>query len=107
MGLLLKASEAPGVSGKMYNAGNGNRYTLNQTWELLQGMEGVELPATYAPARAGDVRDSQADITTAQRDLGHAPMFTFEEGLRLTLEWYRANLLQKAASAKSYEAGGR
>jgi UDP-glucose 4-epimerase len=90
--LVMKASEAQGVSGKVYNAGNGGRYTLNETWRLLQQIEGVDLPAVYAPPRAGDVRHSQADITAAVRDLGHAPRFTFEEGLRLTLEWYRKNL---------------
>jgi UDP-glucose 4-epimerase len=87
--LLLKASEAKGVSGKVYNAGNGNRYTLNETWALLQKIEGVNLPAKYAPPRPGDVRHSQADITAAVRDLGHAPRFSFEDGLRRTLEWYR------------------
>jgi UDP-glucose 4-epimerase len=93
--LLLKASDAPGVSGRVYNAGNGNRYTLNQTWQLLQKIEGVNLPPSYGPPRSGDVRDSQADTTAAVRDLGHAPQFTFEEGLRLTLDWYRADLAQK------------
>jgi nucleoside-diphosphate-sugar epimerase len=93
--LLLKASEAQGVSGRVFNAGNGNRYTLNQTWQLLQQIEGVNLPPSYGPPRSGDVRDSQADITAAVRDLGHAPQFTFGEGLRLTLDWYRADLAQK------------
>lgn len=93
--LLLKASEAKGVSGRVFNAGNGNRYTLNQTWQLLQKIEGVNLPPSYGPPRSGDVRDSQADTTAAVRDLGHAPQFTFEEGLRLTLDWYRADLAQK------------
>jgi UDP-glucose 4-epimerase len=87
--LLIKASEAKGVSGNVYNAGNGNRYTLNQTWALLQQIEGINLPPSYGPPRTGDVRDSQADITAAVRDLGHTPEYTFEEGLRLTLEWYR------------------
>lgn len=88
--LLLKASQAPGVSGRVYNAGNGNRYTLNQTWQLLQDIDGVHLPALYGPPRAGDVKDSQADTTAAVRDLGHAPRFTFEQGLRLTLDWYKS-----------------
>jgi nucleoside-diphosphate-sugar epimerase len=91
VGLMLKASEANGVSGKVFNAGNGNRYTLNETWQLLQCIEGVELPALYGPPRAGDVRHSQADTTAAIRELGHAPRFTFEQGLRLTLDWYRAD----------------
>ena len=44
---------------------------------------------TYGPPRAGDVRDSQADTTAAVRDLGHAPRFSFEDGMRQTFEWYR------------------
>jgi UDP-glucose 4-epimerase len=87
--LNLKAARAPKVSGKLYNAGNGGRVTLNQAWALLQRLEGVEIPAKYGPGRAGDVRDSQADTTAAVRDLGHAPQYTFQEGMRRTLEWYR------------------
>jgi len=87
--LNLKAARAQGVSGKVYNGGNGGRVTLNQAWALLQRLEGVEIAATHGPSRAGDVRDSQADITAAVRDLGHAPKFSFEEGMGLTLEWYR------------------
>jgi UDP-glucose 4-epimerase len=89
--LNLKAARAPHVSGKMYNAGNGGRVTLNQAWALLQKIEGVEVPAAYGPPRPGDVRHSQADVTGAVRDLGHAPRFSFEEGMRQTLEWYRHN----------------
>jgi UDP-glucose 4-epimerase len=87
--LNLKAARAKGVSGKMYNGGNGGRITLNQAWALLEKLEGVAIPPVYAPPRAGDVRDSQADTTLAVRDLGHAPRYSFEEGMRITLEWYR------------------
>ena len=87
--LNLKAARAPNVSGKLYNAGNGGRVTINEAWALLQKIEGVNIPARHGPPRAGDVRDSQADVTAAVRDLGHAPRFSFEEGMRLTLDWYR------------------
>jgi len=87
--LTLKAARAQGVCGKVYNAGNGSRYTLNHVWALLQRIEGISLPAEYAAPRPGDVRHSQADTTAAVRDLGHAPRFTLEDGLRWTLEWYR------------------
>jgi len=87
--LNLKAARAPSVGGKVYNGGNGGRITLNQAWALVQKLQGVELPAHYGPMRPGDVRDSQADTTAAVRDLGHAPRFSFEEGMRRTLEWYR------------------
>ena len=42
--LCVKASAAPGVAGKMYNAGNGNRYSLNYVWDLLQKSRGSRLP---------------------------------------------------------------
>ena len=89
--LNLKAARAKGVSGNMYNGGNGGRITLNQAWALLQKLEGVDIPPIYGAPRAGDVRDSQADTTLAVRDLGHAPRYSFEEGMRITLEWYRNN----------------
>jgi len=87
--LNLKAARAPRVAGKIYNGGNGGRITLNQAWALVQKLEGAEIPPVYGPPRAGDVHDSQADITASVRDLGHAPRYSFEEGMRLTLEWYR------------------
>jgi nucleoside-diphosphate-sugar epimerase len=88
--LCLKAAAAPAAAGNLYNAGNGNRYTLNFVWRELQGIEGVSLPATYGPPREGDVRDSQADDSAARRDLGHDPQYTLEQGLRRTLAWYRS-----------------
>ncbi|HXS97120.1 MAG TPA: SDR family oxidoreductase [Candidatus Limnocylindrales bacterium] len=96
--LNLKAARAQGVSGKVYNGGNGGRITLNQAWALVQKLEGVEIPAKYGPPRAGDVQDSQADTTAAVRDLGHAPRFSFDEGMRLTLEWYRSSLGERAGA---------
>jgi UDP-glucose 4-epimerase len=90
--LVWKAASAPGVSGEVFNAGNGNRYTLNETWALLQKIAGREMTANYGPARAGDVRHSQADTRAAQERLGHNPQFTFEEGLRRTFAWYKTSL---------------
>ena len=90
--LIVKAAHAgPQVAGKLYNAGNGGRYTLNQTWEMLQNIEGVSIPAVYGPARVGDVRHSQADTFKAVAELAHDPRYSFEQGLRETLEWYRHN----------------
>jgi UDP-glucose 4-epimerase len=87
--LNLKAARAAGVSGRMFNGGNGCRITLNQAWELVQRLAGVSIAALYGPPRPGDVRHSQADTASAVQELGHAPRFSFEEGMRRTLEWYR------------------
>jgi len=90
--LCLKAAHAEGVAGKMFNAGNGGRYTLNQIWSMLQKMEGVEIASEFGPPRAGDVRHSMADTTRAAAELGHAPQFSIEDGLRKTLDWYKTAL---------------
>jgi UDP-N-acetylglucosamine/UDP-N-acetyl-alpha-D-glucosaminouronate 4-epimerase len=95
--LCVKAARAQGVAGKMYNAGDGGRYTLNFIWSLLQKMEGVEIPPRHGPPREGDVRHSMADTQAAVAELGHAPRFTIEQGLKRTLEWYRAAAAEKAA----------
>jgi UDP-glucose 4-epimerase len=87
--LNFKAARAKGVAGRMFNGGNGGRITLNQAWKVLQKIEGVDIPAQYGPPRSGDVRHSQADTTAVRAALGYSPAFTFEEGLRLTLEWFR------------------
>ena len=100
VGLLLKASKAgPQAFGKVYNAGNGNRYTLNQVWRTLCDLTGVHIAPQYGASRAGDVRDSQADTTAAMRDLGHEPRFSLEEGLRRTFAWYEKDA-QVAAGAR-------
>ena len=87
--LNLLAARSPDAVGKVYNGGIGGRYTLNETWSLLNKIAGVRISADYSPARDGDVRDSQADLAGARHDLGYEPVVDFEEGLRRTLDWYR------------------
>lgn len=99
--LCIKAAEAPGVSGRVFNAGNGNRYTLNHIWDVLQQLENISLPPNYGPPRTGDVHDSQAETTAAKTLLGHAPSFTLEDGLRRTLEWYRRQFLQGSLARRA------
>jgi nucleoside-diphosphate-sugar epimerase len=55
----------------------------------MRELIGVSVEPIYEPERAGDVRDSQADITKARRILNYEPIVSFEEGLRRTVEWYR------------------
>jgi UDP-N-acetylglucosamine/UDP-N-acetyl-alpha-D-glucosaminouronate 4-epimerase len=86
----LLACEAPNVSGKVFNIGVGGRFSLNQTVELLRNISGTQLQVKYDPPRDGDIRDSQADITQARSLLGYEPQIDFEQGLRRTLDWYRA-----------------
>jgi nucleoside-diphosphate-sugar epimerase len=62
-------------------------------------MEGVKIPPNFGPPREGDVRHSMADTTLAVKELGHAPRFTIEEGLKRTLEWYRTQTLKTQPGA--------
>jgi UDP-glucose 4-epimerase len=84
----LRAAETPGVSGMVFNVGTGGRFTLNQTLALLAKISGKPANAKYDPPRAGDIRDSQADISLARQMLGYVPTVDFEEGLRRTWAWY-------------------
>jgi len=84
----LRACEAPGASGKVFNVGTGTRFSLNETLRLLGKISGKNAKAKYDPPRTGDIRDSQADITLAKKILGYQPGVQFEEGLRRTWEWY-------------------
>jgi len=87
----LKACVAPAaeVSGCVFNIATGTRFSLNQTFAMLQKIIGFTGSAKYAEARTGDVKHSLADISMAQKHLGYSADVSFEEGLRRTVEWYR------------------
>ncbi len=87
--LLASAAPAEQVCGKVFNIATGNRYSLNQTYAILQKIIGFNGAAKCAPARAGDVKHSLADISLAQKHLGYTPMVSFEEGLQRTANWYK------------------
>jgi UDP-glucose 4-epimerase len=88
--LLAAAAPAEKVSGQMMNTATGSRITLNETFEILRELTGYSGQLAYAPPRAGDIRDSLADIGLAKELLGYAPIVDFREGLRRTVEWYRS-----------------
>jgi UDP-N-acetylglucosamine/UDP-N-acetyl-alpha-D-glucosaminouronate 4-epimerase len=87
---VLRAAETPGISGEIMNVATGARISLNMLLAELQQLVGTNIKATYGPARKGDVHDSQADISKAERLLGYRPTVSFEDGLKRTLEWYRS-----------------
>jgi UDP-N-acetylglucosamine/UDP-N-acetylgalactosamine 4-epimerase len=87
----LLAFEAPGAAGMVFNIGTGGRFTLNQTLALLEKICEKKAAAKYDPPRSGDILHSQADISSARKMLGYNPTVGFEEGLRLTWEWYKTS----------------
>ena len=87
---VLRACEAPGANGEIINVATGGRISLNQLFEEMRRLVGGDARPVYADARAGDVLDSQADITKARELLGYEPIVAFEQGLQQTVEWYRS-----------------
>ena len=89
----LLAAQAPAakVSGQVMNTATGSRVTLNHVFEVVRELTGFKGQAIYGPPRSGDIRDSLADICLAGELLGYQPIVDFREGLRRTVEWYRAS----------------
>jgi len=88
----LLACQLPGVAGQVFNIACGDRITVNSMLHHITKITGNDIAPVYAESRAGDIKHSQADITRAKEHLGYEPKISFEEGLRHTIEWYRAHL---------------
>lgn len=89
----LLAADAPAekVTGQVMNTATGQRTTLNETFRILCELTGYKGQPAFAPPRAGDIRDSLADIARAEDLLGYRAIVGFREGLRRTVDWYRSN----------------
>jgi nucleoside-diphosphate-sugar epimerase len=85
----LRACTAP-ASGEVINVATGGRVSLNQLFAAVRKELGVDLEPQYGEPRAGDVNDSQADISKARRLLGYEPLVEFGDGLERTVAWYRS-----------------
>jgi UDP-glucose 4-epimerase len=86
----LLAAEADGVSGTVLNVATGRSTTVNELADTIGSLLGRPVVREEQPARAGDIRDSWADVTRARELLGWEPQVGLEEGLRLAAEWFLA-----------------
>lgn len=84
--LAMRATEG---SGQAFNVATGGRVSLNDLLKAISGVTGTEVPAIYKETRAGDIRDSYADVLKAGNLLDYTPGVSVEEGLKRTVEWYR------------------
>jgi nucleoside-diphosphate-sugar epimerase len=85
----LLAATQDGVAGGTFNIARGERTTLLDLLQTLRELLGREIEPIHEPARAGDVRDSLADIIQARTRLSFNPTVTIAEGLRQSVEYYR------------------
>lgn len=84
---VLRAAHTPGISGETINLATGSCVSLNELLGTLKAITGSTIEPTYGPPRVGDIRESLADISKAERLLGYRPIVDFEEGLRRTVAW--------------------
>jgi UDP-glucose 4-epimerase len=82
----LQAGDTPGVSGRIFNLAASSPASVNELADTIGTVLGKPVERRPAPPRAGDIRDSWADISAARETLGYEPTVGFEEGLRRTVE---------------------
>jgi len=80
------------IGGAVLNIACGDRTSLLDLLTILSRLADRPVTPVFEPARAGDVRDSQAAVEEAATRLGFRPVVDLEEGLRRTMDWYRARL---------------
>lgn len=85
----LLAADAPDASGRVFNIGNGHSTSLLALLDTLNRLLATTVTPIHQPPRAGDVRESQADITQARLRLGYTPQVGLEEGLRRSIAHYQ------------------
>ena len=82
----LRAADAPGASGRIFNVAAGSPESVNRVADLIGEILGETPTKRFEPPRPGDVRDSWADVGEARTALGFEPAVGLEEGLRRTAE---------------------
>src|SRR5436853_4387081 len=96
----LLAAESAAAVGSVINIANGRSVTINHVLELLKELTGrIDVKAEHAPPRTGDVRDILADLTLAHSLPGYNPSVGLEEGMRLTLDWWKTSRYRDVADA--------
>lgn len=97
----LKACVAPSAvaTGRVFNVGTGNSYTLNDLYTALAEILKFPHMPKFGAVRPGDIPHSLADITRARTELGYEPTVSFYDGLQKTAAWYVETHQQALASA--------
>ncbi|MCK6612006.1 MAG: SDR family oxidoreductase [Bacteroidia bacterium] len=91
---LLKESlikESVTQTHEVFNTACGDQVSLNEMVTLLKKISNKNIDAKYGLERAGDVKHSKASIEKIKIELGYYPLFSFEDGLRISFNWYRKN----------------
>jgi nucleoside-diphosphate-sugar epimerase len=82
----LRAGHADGASGEIFNIASGSPASVNHVAELISEIVGKPVQRREHPPRAGDLRNSWADLSKSQRILGYAPQVSLRDGLQITTD---------------------
>jgi len=85
----ILAAHTENISGNVFNIGLGSSVNINELWRYICNIVGISLEAIYKNKRPGDIYGSVADIQNAKQLLKYEPVFSFEEGLKKTFNWYQ------------------
>lgn len=89
----LRACLAPKEAcGRSYNIAYGGRVSLNELYLVLTELLNKDIKPIYGPNRKGDIKHSNANILNAKKLLEYNPTYSFEDGIKLTIEWYKNNI---------------
>lgn len=80
------------AAGEAYNVASGKRLSLNEMYTVLSALLEKDLKPVFGPERKGDIRHSGADISKICKNLGYAPEYDFEKGIKEAIQWYKENL---------------
>ncbi|MCB9226992.1 MAG: SDR family oxidoreductase [Chitinophagales bacterium] len=73
---------------QVYNIAYGENYSVNHLYNSIREQLGSSQKAIHRDSRVGDVRNSLADISKAKELLGYNPLFSFNDGLPVTIKSY-------------------
>jgi len=88
----LLACSAPRAAGEVLNIACGDRFSLLDLVDVINRILGTSIEPAFEPARPGDVKHSQADISKAREIIGFEPKVGFVEGLERLISWTRGSL---------------
>lgn len=91
--ILGLTTTSPDATNQVYNIALGERFTVNELFQSIQQLLNKDIEAIHREPRPGDVRDSLADISKAQKLLGYQPTHKFGDGLPITIEYFK-NIFQ-------------
>ncbi|MBX7245006.1 MAG: SDR family oxidoreductase [Candidatus Sumerlaeaceae bacterium] len=89
---VLAATAPSSASGKVMNVACGTSFSLLDLLAEINGILGTNIKPKFAEARKGDVKHSLADISRAKELIGYEVSVDFREGLRRTIDWYKARI---------------